>query len=216
MRRLCRERTRREGSVANRGEPRIAPRIVSLSPNVLADVWHDIEQVAQVLDVAPVGRQVVERLQERVRNIAVAAGQLRPRVACLEWLDPLMAAGNWVPELVSLAGGTNVVGQVGKHAPGLTLAELQSLDPDFIIALPCGFDLNTTRREMATLVKNPDFRALRAVCEGRLYITDGNQYFNRPGPRLVESLEILAEILHPEIFAFGHRGIGWERFDLYS
>ena len=131
-------------------------------------------------------------------------------MACLEWLDPLMAAGNWVPELVSLAGGTNLVGKAGQHSPWLTMAELHSLDPDIIIALPCGFDLNTTRREMAVLAGNPEFLTLRAVRRRHVYVTDGNQYFNRPGPRLVESLEILAEIIHPEIFAFGHRGEGWD------
>ena len=167
-----------------------------------------------MLDVRQAGRQLVERLEERVRNIAAAAGPSRLSVACLEWLDPLMAAGNWVPELVELAGGTNLVGQTGKHAPGLLMAELQSFDPDMIVALPCGFDLPTTRREMATLAKNPDFRALRAARNGHVYITDGNQYFNRPGPRLVESLEILAEILHPEMFTFGHRETAWEPYQL--
>jgi iron complex transport system substrate-binding protein len=189
-----------------------SPRIVTLSPNVLADVWQNIDEVAVALNVAETGRLLVGRLQERVRTIAVAAAELpKPRVACLEWFDPLMAAGNWMPELVQLAGGTNLVGTVGKHSPWLTMTELHALDPDVIIGLPCGFDLNTTRREMAALAGNADFRNLRAARAGQVYIADGNQFFNRPGPRLVESLEILAEILHPEKFAFGHQGSAWER-----
>ena len=190
-----------------------APRIVSLSPNNLADVWQNILQVADALEITEVGRQLVERLQDRVREIAAKANDqpVKPTVACLEWLDPLMAAGNWVPELVGLAGGRNLVGTPGQHSPWLSMNELQTLYPDVIIALPCGFDLNRTRQDMAPLFRNADFCGLRAVREGRVYVTDGNQFFNRPGPRLVESLEILAEIIHPGVFTFNHQGSGWQQ-----
>jgi len=185
------------------------PAIVILSPDVLADIWKNIEQVAQALGTPEKGRAVVDGLRKRIADITARVGTLadKPTVACLEWLDPLMAAGNWMPELVELAGGVNLFGQAGKHSPWMTMDDLERRDPDIIIALPCGFDLERTRKEMATLMVQPRFRELRAVRDGQVFVTDGNQFFNRPGPRLVESLEILAEILHPRTFAFGHRGI---------
>jgi iron complex transport system substrate-binding protein len=104
-----------------------------------------------------------------------------------------MAGGNWVPELVQLAGGENLFGEAGKHSPWMTWEDLCRRDPDVIVALPCGFDLARTRAEMASVTGRPGWGDLSAVRSGRVYVTDGNQYFNRPGPRLVESLEILAD-----------------------
>ncbi len=135
----------------------------------------------------------------------------RPTVACIEWIDPLMAAGNWMPELVDMAGGINLFGEAGKHSPWMTWQQLCERDPDVILILPCGFDIARSRREMHLLAERPEWPRLGAVRQGRVFLCDGNQYFNRPGPRLVESLEILAELLHPEAFAFGHEGIGWQR-----
>ncbi|MGH7565029.1 MAG: ABC transporter substrate-binding protein, partial [Gemmatimonadota bacterium] len=123
---------------------------------------------------------------------------------------PLMAAGNWMPELVALAGGESVVGEAGRHSPMLDWEELRALDPEVIFVSPCGFDLERTRVDMAALVRRPGWDDMRAVRGGRVALADGVQYFNRPGPRLAESLEILAEILHPAHFDFGHRGRGWE------
>jgi iron complex transport system substrate-binding protein len=187
------------------------PRVVSLQPNALGDVWRDIREVGRALDADEEGHALADALKRRVGTIAAAAQEqpARPTVACLEWLDPLMAGGNWVPELVELAGGTNLFGVAGKHAPWMSWDELCRRDPDVIIALPCGFDLERTRAEMAHVARHPAWRGLRAVQAERVFVTDGNQFFNRPGPRLVESLEILAEILHPQRFHFGHRGTGW-------
>ena len=189
------------------------PRVVSLQPNALADVWDDIQRVAEALDLGDRGRRVVRDLQTKMDAIARAARPLpaKPTVACLEWIDPLMAAGNWMPELVEMAGGVNLFGEAGKHSPWMSWEELQSRDPDVIVALPCGYDLARTRAEMRTLQAHPQWETLRAVRDKRVFLTDGNQYFNRPGPRLVESLEILAEILHPDKLHFGHEGEGWER-----
>jgi iron complex transport system substrate-binding protein len=114
-------------------------------------------------------------------------------------LEPLMAIGNWTPELVEMAGGINLFGEPGAHSPWMTWEQLVERDPDAIIVMPCGFDLTRTAREMHWLTDRPGWRNIRAVREGRIYIADGNQYFNRPGPRVVESLRILAEILHPAL-----------------
>ena len=190
------------------------PRLVSLSPSSLGDVWGDFQRVSDALGVPDRGRALVRELTDRVTAVGEATGGLPdpPSVACIEWIDPLMAAGNWMPELVHLAGGRNLFGATGQHSPRLEWEALRAADPDLLLVLPCGFDLPRTREEMAPLARRPDWRELSAVRSGRVFLTDGNRYFNRPGPRLVESLEILAEILHPARFDFGHAGEAYERY----
>ena len=122
-----------------------------------------------------------------------------------------MAAGNWVPELVERSGGVNVIGEAGKHSPTLTREQFAASAPDIIILMPCGYDLERTCQDLPLLEAWPGWADLAAVRAGRVFAADGNQFFNRPGPRLVESLEILAEIVHPEAFAFGHEGTAWRR-----
>jgi iron complex transport system substrate-binding protein len=189
------------------------PRLLSLDPRGLADVWADIGRVAEALEAADRGAGLVARLEDRVAAIAARVRRLpeRPTVACVEWIDPLMAAGNWMPELVEMAGGVNLFGVAGRHSPQMAWDDLREKDPEVIVVLPCGFDRPRTRQEMPGLVRRPGWPRLRAVRAGRVYLADGSQYFNRPGPRLVESLEILAELLHPGVFRFGHEGRGWER-----
>jgi iron complex transport system substrate-binding protein len=199
-----------ERSVASRLASR--PQIVSLTPNSLADVWDDIRRVACSLGIAERGREVVAQLQARMCAIsdrARAAGE-RPRVACIEWQEPLMSAGNWLPELVDMAGGVNLLGEPGKHSGYLTWTELVMADPEVIIVAPCGFDLARTEQQMYWLTERPEWPTLRAVRNGWVYLADGNQYFNRPGPRLVETLQILSEILHPETFKPSFQGAGWK------
>ncbi len=193
------------------GWPGAAPRVVTLNPNCLADVWNDIARVAEALGVPERGEALVNRLRGRMAAVsAEVSGLAKPSVACLEWIDPLMAAGNWVPELVEMAGGVNLFGSAGKHAPWMTWQELRERDAEVIVAMPCGFGLARTLAEMIHLTGRNDWGELRAVRAGRVGVTDGNQFFNRPGPRLVESLEILAEIFHPGDFDRGHRGSGWQ------
>ena len=188
------------------------PTVVSLSPDSLEAVWDDIRRVAVALDVIAEGERLVTRLRRRCAEIEAAAATVahRPTVACIEWIDPLMAAGNWMPELVAMAGGRNLVGEAGRHSPGLEWERLRALDPEVLFVSPCGFDLRRTRADMGGLASRPGWAELRAVQEGRVVLADGVQWFNRPGPRLVESLEILAEILHPERFDLGYRGRAWE------
>jgi iron complex transport system substrate-binding protein len=189
------------------------PRIVSLAPDGLVDVWQGMRQVADALDVSARGEALVECLRGRMQQIAERSTTLamRPTVACIEWIEPLMASGNWMPELVGMAGGINLFGEAGQHAPWLAWEDLVAKNPDVILVLPCGFDIARTQHEMPFLTGRPGWNALKAVSEGRVYLLDGNQFFNRPGPRLVESLEILSEVLHPSAFHFGHEGTGWQR-----
>jgi iron complex transport system substrate-binding protein len=190
------------------------PVVISLEPNALADVWTDIQRVVDALNIGKRGLDLIAGLQSRLAGICarVHGQKLRPTVACLEWIDPLMAAGNWVPQLADLAGGKNLFGSAGKHSPVMKWNELCEKDPDMIVAMPCGLDLARTRQELRFLAQKPEWSNLQAVKKRQVYVTDGNQYFNRPGPRLVESAETLGEIIHPESFSFGHEGSGWVRF----
>jgi iron complex transport system substrate-binding protein len=190
------------------------PKIVSLEPNGLDDVWTSIRQVAESLGVPERGQQLVEQSRRRLFELSrrTAETKTRPTIACIEWIDPLMAAGNWVPELVEIAGGTNLFGEAGKHSPWMTWEQLLERDPDVIAVMPCGWDIPRSRREMTPLTSQPAWNRLKAVQNRRVFLTDGNQYFNRPGPRLVESAEILAELLHPGLGPVRHREIGWESF----
>ena len=188
-------------------------RIVSLAPMRLGDVWDDIARVGDALGVD--ATPVREGLRERVTAIAERAKALPPkRVLTVEWSDPPMTAGNWVPELVALAGGIDTLGADGSHSPRITVEAVAEADPDAIVLMPCGYDLSRTVADGRALFADPAWGGLRAAQAGAVYATDGNAYFNRPGPRLVESLEILAEIIHPAHFAFGHEGTGWNRLTM--
>ena len=189
------------------------PRIVSLQPDALDDVWSDMRRVADSLGIERKGDELVENLKQRMQRISdrTQAASKRPRVACIEWLEPLMAAGNWMPELVEMAGGENLVGESGKHSSWMSWQELLESDPDILVVLPCGFDMKRTREEMYWLTDQPQWSSLKAVKDHRVYVTDCLQYFNRPGPRLVDSLQILTEIIHPEASVGGFEGTAWQQ-----
>jgi iron complex transport system substrate-binding protein len=187
------------------------PSLISLQPNRLADVWADMARVASALGVD--ATPILDALQARAQFCQQQAQSVQPpSVACIEWTEPLMAAGNWVPELVELAGGKNLFGAIGQHSPWLEWSALLEANPEIIIFMPCGFNLEQTRQAASTLTAKPEWPDLQAAQTGSVYLTDGNQYFNRPGPRLVESLEILAEIFQPDRCQFGHQGQAWQVF----
>jgi iron complex transport system substrate-binding protein len=191
------------------------PQIVSLQPNSLAGIWDDIRRVAAALSIGERGEALIEKLQGRMSETATRRRQPAPRVACVEWIEPLMAAGNWTPELIEMAGGVNLFGEGGRHSPWMTWEQLVAADPEILLIAPCGFDLARTEAEMHWLTNRPEWRDLSAVRAGRTYLADGNRYFNRPGPRVVETLEILIEILHPEVSP-RHAGHGWRYHDLVT
>ena len=178
------------------------PHLISLNPNSLADIWADIGRVAGGCGVPETGEKVVQDLQARMDETAEVCQKAaeRPTVACIEWLEPLMASGNWVPELVQMANAENLFGEAGRHSPAMTWDDLAAADPEYLVVSPCGFDIERTCREMYWLTERAEWTRLRAVHDGRVYLIDGNLYMNRPGPRVVESLEILAQILHPDRF----------------
>ncbi|MDP9047268.1 MAG: cobalamin-binding protein [Bacteroidota bacterium] len=190
--------------------------IISLQPNSLADIFNDIRTIAIALKAAETGNDLIEELEQRADIIRhkLKFSEDKPTVACIEWLEPLMISGNWVPELVTIAGGTPILTEQGKHSAYIQWDTLRAADPQILVVMPCGFPISRTLKEMSILLALPGFGDLRAVKNNAVYIADGNQYFNRPGPRIVDSVEILAEIIHPKQFIFGYEGTGWIKFSI--
>jgi iron complex transport system substrate-binding protein len=191
-----------------------SPAVVSLTAASLDGVFDDIAKAAAVLGAEQAGAQVVATMKSRIGIIAERAADAasRPTVANIEWIDPLMSGGNWMPELVELAGAKNLFGEAGSHSPWIEFDQLTAADPEVIVVAPCGFGIDRSLEELGALTRNPGWPKLSAVRNGRVFVADGNQYFNRPGPRLVESLEIMAELAHPELFNFAHQGRAWRRY----
>ncbi|MBT5017533.1 MAG: cobalamin-binding protein [Planctomicrobium sp.] len=190
------------------------PQIVACEPMGLSDIWIDIQNVANALNDPEAAIRLNESLIKRLQGILTEYENIshRPTLACIEWLEPIMIAGNWVPELVRIAGGEAVMAEDGKHSPYQSWEELAEIDPEVIAIMPCGFDIQRTIAEIELLTNHPLWNSLQAVNNNRVYITDGNQYFNRPGPRVVESAEILVEILH-DTDQPKHHGTGWIRLE---
>lgn len=190
------------------------PAVVALEPNSLADVWEDIRRVARACGVEQRGEALVDALEARMGSIRAKTASLsRPRVACIEWQEPLMAAGNWTPELIAMAGGVDIFGKPGMHSPAITFEELRAAGPELIVVAPCGFDLARSTSEMHWLTSRPQWQSIPAVRQRHVFVADGNQFFNRPGPRLAETLQILAEMLHPQIFEPALESIGWRQIE---
>ena len=178
-----------------------APRVLSLEPNTLGDVLGTIEVVGAATGCEPAAAALVGRLRARVAAVraATAAVSNRPRMFCMEWTDPPWVAGHWVPEMVEIAGGTDVLGAAGAPSVRVEWERVREAAPDVLVAMPCGYDLARTLADRSVLAALPGWDALPAVQAGRAYAVDGSAYFNRPGPRLVDGLELLAHVLHPEL-----------------
>ncbi len=191
----------------------VRPKVVSLAPYSLGDVFADMQRVAAALGASERGDKLVHELHIRCDEIREVCSKLkhRPTIACIEWIEPMMAAGNWMPTLVEMAGGINLFGKAGEHSPWMKFEELAAADPEVIMIAPCGFGIPRASEELHLLQKQRGWKEIRAVRDGRVFLADGNQYFNRPGPRIVESLEIMAELMHPYTFRFGHEGAGWRQ-----
>ena len=189
-----------------------SPLLVSLAPDTLSDVWGDVQRVADAAGVADRAAPVIAMLSDRMAGIQSdrAEAAQRPTVAAIEWIEPLMAAGNWVPELIEIAGATPLFASVGQHSPWLEWDALVAADPDFIVMMPCGYQIPQCAAETHFLTARPDWATLSAVRHNRVFMADGHHFFNRPGPRLVESAMIIADILSA---SSGTRdaGPGWVR-----
>lgn len=179
------------------------PQVLNLEPMSLGDVLADIERVGAATGCEDEARQYVASLQQRIDRVrsAVERADSRPTVAFLEWIDPLFRGGHWNPELVRIAGGVDPVGNEGMPSTRVEWQEVLDSQPDVMVISCCGFDEQRTRQDLPILEALPGYADLPCVRNGRVHVVDGSAYFSRPGPRLVDSLEILAGFTHPELFA---------------
>ncbi len=181
----------------------VRPRLINLEPTRLADIYADIRMVAQAADVPERAERVIAELEQRVESVVsrIARTANRPKCFLMEWIDPPFCSGHWNPELVELAGGVDPIGRQGQPSRRVSWEEIHHADPDVVVLACCGFGVDRTRREMALLAGKTEWESLRAVRQGRVFVADGSTYFSRPGPRIVDSLEMLAYMLHPEAVA---------------
>ena len=176
-----------------------APTVVPLDGHSLEGIFADIDRVGVALGRRDAASRLVADLRTRIAHVGfLVAGAGRPRVACLEWLAPLFNAGHWVPEQVALAGGRDVLGTPLVPSIDVPFERLLDADPEYLFLVPCGFDVDRARSEARVLTERPDWSELRAVRDGRVWALDGNAYFSRPGPRVVDGIELLASLLHPD------------------
>lgn len=187
--------------------------VVSLEPKTLRDILKTIKQVGELTGVTDRASRLLAQLQQRIDQVRerVKQSENRPPVLAMEWLDPPFAGGHWVPEMIHLAGGTDPLGHQAEPSAQVSWDQIADAHPEVIILMPCGFNLERTRQEWERSTFPPHWLQLTAVKAGRLFAVDGSSYFNRPGPRIVDGLEILAEILHPELFPRTHPPRDWQR-----
>lgn len=191
------------------------PELVSLHASTLREVLENFRNIGEALGQPDKAASLVRKTSQRIDAISTRAKeaiQRPPRVACLDWIQPPMLGGNWLPELVRMAGAVPAGETDPEHPNWIGWDDLNAADADVIIAMPCGYRLPRVREELRYIARRPEWQTLKAVREGQVYMANGSDYFNRPGPRLLDSLEIIAEILVPLEFPGQHKGTGWLPF----
>lgn len=178
----------------------VKPEVLILDPRSLGDILDNIIEVGKKVGKLNESQSFVYDLRARIKIIQHRQKIVRPRVLCIEWLDPLFTAGHWVPQMVELAGGINGISATGDQSRRMDLDEIVKFDPDIIVLMPCGFDVNRTMQEYEKLADKEKWRSLKAVKQGQVYAVNANEYFSKPGPRTVIGLEILAKIINPDTF----------------
>jgi iron complex transport system substrate-binding protein len=187
--------------------------VIALRTGTVDGVLAGFAEVAAAIGRRDEGARLIAAMRARVGRMREATARLpRPSLVCLEWTDPPFALGNWGPELVEAAGGACLLGAPGAHSAAIPWDDVRRADPDVLIVAPCGFGLERASAEMPALAARPGWSELRAVRAGRVFVADGNLYFNRSGPALFDTLDLLAEMLHPSAFSPRHEGSGWRRW----
>ena len=174
--------------------------VLILDPSNLDDILQDIIKIGNKIGRQEKARDFVIQLQKRIDYIKNIQKISRPKVLCIEWLDPLFTAGHWVPQMVEMAGGINGISSTGDKSRRMEVDEIIKFDPDILVLMPCGFDVKRTILEYDKLLENENWSSLKAVKQGEVYAVNSNEYFSKPGPRTVVGLEILAKIIHPDTF----------------
>lgn len=176
------------------------PRIYSMDPHSITDILDGVTEFARIINREEEGVQLKAKLNERVSSLKRLSHMAKPKVLAIEWIDPFFTAGHWVPEMVEIAGGTNLISKKGEHSRRLSFDEISAKDPDYIIFMPCGFDAKRSISEYdKTLGSNKEWNNLRAVKEEKTFVVDANSFFSKPSIRTITGIEILTKILHPEI-----------------
>ena len=176
------------------------PEVVILDPHNVEDILSNILQVAKLVGKTEEAENLVRSIQNRIQYIKTSIPQSRPKVVCIEWLDPLFTAGHWVPQMVEIAGGINGISTTGERSRRMGLEEIKKFEPDIIVLMPCGFDINRVLEEYPTLASNAKWKSMKAVLENAVFVVDANSFFSKPGPRIITGIEILAKIIHPKEF----------------
>ena len=176
------------------------PEVLILDPHNLDDILASILEMAKKIGKIDEAHKLIDSLRKRMEYVKSKSTQSRPKILCIEWLDPLFTAGHWVPQMVEIAAGINCISTAGEPSRRMKIEEVMKFDPDIVVLMPCGFDINRIRKEYSTLANNNEWKLLRAVQNNNVYAVDANSYFSRPGPRTVTGIEILAKIIHPETF----------------
>jgi iron complex transport system substrate-binding protein len=176
------------------------PQVLVLDPKNLDEILQNVIQVGDRVAKQEKAKDFVIKLRKRIDHIKDIPKISRPKVLCIEWLDPLFSAGHWVPQMVEIAGGINGISSTGEKSRRMQIDEMAKFDPDIIILMPCGFDVSRTILEYEKLLENKSWRKIKAVNRGEVYAVNANEYFSKPGPRTISGLEILAKIIHPDTF----------------
>lgn len=175
------------------------PDVEVLDPHTVDDILSTVLVVAKKIGKEPEGQRLVESLKKRIDVVKNKTYKMRPKVLCIEWIDPFFTSGHWVPQMVEIAGGINLVSKTGQHSQRMTIDEVEKADADIIVMTPCGFDTNRTASECTAVLKSDKrWQRLRAVRDNRVFAVDANSYFSKPSIRTITGIEILAKIIHPE------------------
>ncbi|MCA1574614.1 MAG: cobalamin-binding protein [Acidobacteria bacterium] len=191
------------------------PRILWLTPNSLEQIFANVRELGEATGRAKEADELIANGRSRLEKIAAVTSRLsrRPRVFCMEWLDPVYCSGHWVPEMVTLAGGEDALSREGKDSVRVAWDDVVKLAPEVLIVTPCGFNLEKSIEQARQLVRYPGWSDLPAVREGRAYAVDANSFFARPGPRVVDGTELLAHLIHPALFEWKGSTTAYQRLD---
>lgn len=178
------------------------PHVEVLDPHTTEDILSSVTTIAKRIGREKEGQKLVEVLKNRIDGVESRRHSSRPNVLCVEWVNPFFTAGHWVPQMVDASGGNNLISEVGERSRRLTMDEIEEADPDIIVMMPCGFDVQRTQSEYSTMVQsNEQWKDLRAYKDGKIFAVDANSYFSKPSIRTITGIEILAKIIHPDEFS---------------
>lgn len=191
------------------------PEILWLTPKSIEQVFDNIRDLGQAADRHAEAAALIASGRERLARVRALASTAadRPRVFCMEWMDPVYCCGHWVPEMVDLAGGVDALGRLGTDSVRIAWGDVLSWAPEVLVIMPCGFHLAKAVDEAQRLLDYPGWRDIPAVRNGRVYVVDANAYFARPGPRVVDGVELMAHLVHPELFGWGGAGDAYHRLE---